>query len=407
MIHTRKLLAQLIRHLDAKEFTIIVGPRQSGKTTLLNQLSEYLQGRNEQVYSFTLEDPSILSTLNSHPENIFNLIIRKDQQRIFILLDEIQYLADPSNFLKLLYDKHSSLIKIIATGSSAFYIDRKFKDSLAGRKRLFDLYTLSFDEMLDFRTGNPELSIELQSMRENDLYRPARLQEIEAFFNEYLTYGGYPAVVLAQDHQEKIMILKELLYSFVKRDIAESKIGDPEKFYRMMLLLAHQTGSLINSNELARTLKLSATSVENYLYVLRKCFHIQLVKPFFSNIRKELVKMPKCYFHDLGLRNILMNQFNPVYQRIDKGELIENYAFTRLREKTGMDSLFFWRTTEGHEVDFVCRQGVDQGEAIEIKYNPGSFNSRKYELFTSGYPQIPLSCRGFEADLNRGKIMAL
>jgi predicted AAA+ superfamily ATPase len=235
----RRLLIELIRHLDAKEFSIIAGPRQSGKTTLLNQLSDHLREKGEMVYLFTLEDPAILSALNQHPENIFDLIIRKDQQRIYILLDEIQYLADPSNFLKLLYDKHAGLIKIIATGSSAFYIDRKFKDSLAGRKRLFELYTLSFDEMLDFRTGNQELSKELQYMRENDLYRPPNMPQLEAFFSEYLTYGGYPAVVLAQDHEEKVMRLKELLFSFVKRDISESNINDQEKFYRMMLLLAH------------------------------------------------------------------------------------------------------------------------------------------------------------------------
>ena len=407
MVLKRKLFSQLINHLDAKEFTIIVGPRQSGKTTLLSQLSDHLREKDELVYSFTLEDPAILYTLNRHPENIFDLFIKKDQQRIYILIDEIQYLADPSNFLKLLYDKHAGLIKIIATGSSAFYIDRKFKDSLAGRKRLFDLFSLSFDEMLDFKTGNQELSEELQNMRDNDNYSPSRLQQLEALFIEYLTYGGYPAVVLAQDHEEKILKLKELLYSFVKRDITESNISDPEKFYRMMLLLSHQTGSLVNSSELALTLKLSSTAVENYFYVLRKCFHIQLIKPFFGNIRKELVKMPKCYFHDLGMRNTLMNQYNPIYQRLDKGELVENYAFIRLREKIGLDSLFFWRTTEGNEVDFVCRQGDKQGEAIEIKYSLVSFNSGKYSQFTTGYPAIPLSCRAFEADRNGGKIMAL
>jgi predicted AAA+ superfamily ATPase len=261
--------------------------------------------------------------------------------------------------------------------------------------------------MLDFRTGNPDLRNELQNMRENDKYRPARLKELEAFFNEYLLYGGYPAVVLAPNHDEKILLLKELLYSFVKRDITESNISDPEKFYRMMLLLAHQTGSLVNSNELAGTLKLSATAVENYFYVLRKCFHIQLIRPFFGNIRKELVKMPKCYFHDMGMRNMLMNQFNPIYQRIDKGELIENYAFIRLREKIGLDSLFFWRTAEGHEVDFICKEGGKPGEAIEIKYNIDSFNSKKYHQFTTGYPDISLSCRAFESDQNTGKIMAL
>ncbi|MCX6250068.1 MAG: ATP-binding protein [Bacteroidetes bacterium] len=403
----RKLFANLANHLKDKEFTIISGARQTGKTTLLNQLLKYLQDRQESVFYLTLEDPAILSRFNQHPENLFEFIIRTPEKRQFVLLDEVQYLNDPSNFLKLLYDKYSPDLKVIATGSSAFYIDRKFKDSLAGRKRLFELYTLDFDEYLKFRTGNENLQKELDQIRSTNKYISSKRKVLESHFNEYLTYGGYPAVVLAGTAEKKKEILKELMGSYLKRDIAESNIQDQEKFYRLLLMLSHQAGSMVNVNELSRTLKLSVTAVENYLYVLRKCFHVHLLTPFYGNIRKELTKMPKVYFHDLGFRNSIMNLFSPLTQRPDKGSLIENYAFIRLREKYGTDNLHYWRTADGNEIDFIVTETEGKGKAIEIKFDEEKFNPARYLKFITGYPGYSLTYRAFQSINNLNFIMAL
>ncbi len=406
-MNKRKLYYTIIDQLIKKEFCIIAGPRQVGKTVLLSQIADFLREKNEQVFSITIEDPVILARLNNHPEKIFDFIFPDRKQRLYLLIDEIQYLDNPSNFLKLLYDLYQPWLKIVATGSSAFYIDSKFKDSLAGRKQLFELYTLGFDEFLDFRTGNTELSIELARIRGNTGYISLKFQELENLFNEYLTFGGYPAVVLATDTESKKLILRELLFSFVKRDIMESNINDSEKFYNLMLLLSHQTGSLVNVNELANTLRLSVTTIENYLYILRKCYHIHLIKPFYRNIRKELTKMPKVYYNDLGMRNMLMNLFNPVFQRSDKGELIENYAYIRLRESTGNDTLNYWRTSDGHEIDFVINETFETGKAIEIKYDYSSFNPGKYKKFTEAYPGFPLQCNSWEAPSVANRIILL
>jgi predicted AAA+ superfamily ATPase len=137
---------------------------------LLSQVADFLKEKNEQVYTVTLEDPMILARLNLHPENIFDFITHNPGHRLFLLIDEIQYLDNPSNFLKSLYDKHSSWLKVIATGCSAFYIDRKFRDSLAGRKQLFELYTLGFDEFLDFRSAEKFKGINITE--ENTLLVP-------------------------------------------------------------------------------------------------------------------------------------------------------------------------------------------------------------------------------------------
>ncbi len=391
-MNKRKLYFSVINQLQDKEFCIITGPRQSGKTVLLSQIAEYLKNSDEKVLSITLEDPLILNRLNEHPEKVFDFFITDRNKRQFLLIDEIQYLNDPANFLKLLYDLHQPWLKVVATGSSAFYIDKKFDDSLVGRKRLFELFTLEFEEFLEFKTGNRELSSELVQIRDNRGYISLRFNELEKYLMEYVTYGGYPAVVLASDREKKITMLKEILNSYVKRDITESGINEPEKFYHLMLLLSHQTGKLVNMNELANTLRLSVTAVDNYLYTLRKCYHIQFIRPFYMNLRKELTKMPKVYFNDLGIRNVLMNLFGQADQRIDRGELTENYACIRLRDSRGYDPIFYWRTSDGHEVDFIVRDSFSSGEAYEIKYDYNSFNPVRYRKFREAYPGIPLKC---------------
>ncbi len=407
VLYDRKLLSDLIDHINETEFMIITGARQTGKTTLLSQLADHLKRKNDTVYSITLEDPSILSRLNQHPENLFEFVIRSHEKRVYVLIDEVQYLDNPSNFLKLIFDKHQKQVKIIATGSSAFYIDRKFTDSLAGRKRLFELYTLDFDEFLVFRTGSNDLKDEMNLIRANEKYTSLKRRELETYFQEYLTFGGYPAVVLADSLDKKVEKLKELTSSYLKRDISESNIQDQEKFHTLILLLSQQTGSLVNVNELSKTMKLSVTAIENYLYVLRKCYHIHLLRPFYMNLRKELIKMPKIYFHDLGFRNALLNQFHPIIQRIDKGMVIENYAFIRLRTTVGNEGLRYWRTSDGNEIDFIIIHGPGSGNAIEIKFDLESFHPVKYRKFMDTYPGYSLSCRAFQASSNSNSLIAL
>ena len=404
----RKLFTELSNHLEEREFTIITGARQTGKTTLLRQLEEELKSENKKVYYLSLEDPEILANLNRHPDNIFKYLTLDTNCITYLLMDEIQYLDDPSNFLKLLYDNYSSNFKLVVTGSSAFYIDKKFTDSLAGRKRLFKLYTLDFNEFIYFKTGSSDLINELSEIRNTEKYLSLKRRELKFLFKEYLTFGGYPGVVLAKDETKKKLLLKDLFLSYLQKDIYESKIRDENKFYELLIILANQTGSLLNMNELSNTLKISVTAVENYIYILQKSFHIQLIKPFHKNIRKELTKMPKIYFNDLGFRTTILNTYQDIETRLDKGEVIENYAYIRLREKYEMDYIKFWRTTSGNEVDFIIDDpGLSSKNAFEIKFNNTSYNMTKYKKFTEAYPDYSLQLRSYLAENNYTDIMAL
>ena len=198
-------------------------------------------------------------------------------ERATVFIDEIQYLDNPSNFLKLLFDEYRNRLKLLVTGSSAFYIDEKFKDSLAGRKRLFYLPTLSFSEFLLFKQRDDLVNFlptHLSSDNFNTMLRLPLMQrdELVRLFNEFSRFGGYPAVVLATDEGEKLLMLEDLINSSVKRDILESRIRYPEPYFMMIKMLAAQVGSLMNRNELSKAIGVSVQVIDNYLYVLQNPF---------------------------------------------------------------------------------------------------------------------------------------
>jgi hypothetical protein len=385
----RKLFESLKTHLDKKEFTIVTGARQTGKSTLLRQLETYCKENLIPCVFLNLENKVILTELQGSPLNVLKYLPDTDERTV-VFIDEVQYLDDPSNFLKHLYDEHREQIKIVASGSSAFYMDHRFKDSLAGRKKIFRLYTCSFDEYL-LLSGKPDLQEEKSRLVLNKDAKSTRINYLQQEWETYMIYGGYPAIITEPDKREKANRLREIRDSFVKRDILESGITNETAFYNLFRILAGQSGNLVNVNELASTLRIRNETVNNYMNVMQKCFHIALPSPFSRNLRKELTKMPKVFMLDTGLRNCLIDNFQPVASRIDKGELWENTFFRILANKYDLDSIHFWRTSEGNEVDFLVSGTEEPPQAIEVKYDQAHIKPNKYGLFTKAYPEIPLT----------------
>jgi len=383
----RNLFEPLLAHLDKKEFTILTGARQTGKSTLLRQLETSCKELSKPCIFLNLENRDVLSILDENPLNLLNYL-PDVEGKIIVFLDEIQYLKDPSNLLKLLYDEHVGRVKIVATGSSAFYIDDHFKDSLAGRKRVFQLLTCSFDEHLRLNEKD-DLLVEYQRIISNKQAKTGQLNYLQQEWQSYLLYGGYPSVITESDRKEKIEKLKEIRDSFVKRDILESGVENEAAFFHLFRLLAERSGSLVNVHELSVTLRIKTDTVNNYLHILQKCFHLALIKPFFRNLRKELTKMPKGFLLDPGLRNSLINNFQPIFDRIDKGELWETVFFRALADKYGRDEIYYWRTADNNEVDFVLPE-IEAPFAVEAKYDESAIKSSKYKKFTEAYPEIPL-----------------
>ena len=389
----RFLFSKLTDHLKSKQISLIIGARQVGKTTLLKQIQDFLTSKKETVFYITLEDREILDLLNKNAKNLLQIISNLNSDKmIYILIDEIQYLEDPSNFLKYHYDTYMNKIKFIVTGSSSFYIDQSFKDSLAGRKRIFELDSLSLKEVLHFK-GEDKLIPYLNSGNIPLLYR----DKIKQYYYEYLIYGGYPEVVLNDDINEKQLILKELVESYAKKDAIESHLSNKDSYFKIMRLLASQIGSLLNVNSLASDVKLDNKTINTYLWVMRKSFHIYLLSPFYKNVSSELRKMPKIFYADLGIRNYLVNNFSPIALRSDKGDLLENYVFNLLRSKYSLENIKFWRTQSKKEVDFVVQDQFSKYFAYEVKFQKKSFNQSKYNFFMKSYPEISLDCVDLES----------
>ncbi len=388
----RKILNKILKEVDNKYILLLLWARQVWKTTLLKEIQKI---KKDTINFFiNIEDPRIKEALNRHPNNIFEITGSNKNEKQIIFLDEIQYLDDPTNFLKYIYDEYSENIKLIVSWSSSFYIDKKFKDSLVWRKKIFNIYTLDFFEFLDFKWESKLKDTILKSNKIPLLFK----DDLNNLFLEYIKYWWYPEIVLIKNRDEKVNRLKEYALDYIKKDIFEAKIEDQDKFLNLLKILASQTWELVNSNELANTLSLTAPTINKYLYVMQKSFYIALIKPFYNNIRKELTKMPKVFFYDLWIRNALINNFENIDYRFDKWWYLENIVFREFLFKyNSIDNIKFWRTQNKNEVDFIINSSL----AYEVKFSEKQIKTSKYKVFNQNYPEITLNYITYEDILER------
>jgi len=391
---------KIIPWLEKNQILLITGSRQVGKTSLLFLLMQYLikNGKKKNhIYYFDLEDFELLEICNKGAKyfvQYLNNIMGNFESKIYIFIDEIQYLDNPSNFLKLLFDHHKNL-KLICSGSSTLDIRRKFKDSLVGRKLTFELFPLSFDEYLLFKQEHQLINV-LKKYNLNNLLQGKKVSELpsiftnklEIYFDDFVRFGGYPAGVLESNQKKKNILLNEIYQTYVRKDINQIfTIENVSAFNNLVKLLGFQTGQLVNLKELATTISVSWKTVENYLFILENSFILKRVFPFFSNKRKELTKMPKIFFNDSGLRNQIIKNNNSLEYRNDAGSLVENFVFQLLyRNLEVNDELKFWRTQNKNEVDFV----IESKDVIPIEVKYKSFKSimipQGIRFFLQQYP---------------------
>lgn len=379
-MYKRSIEEQIIEKLNTQKILLLIWARQVWKTTLLRK---YYEQYKKQFPSFfiNLENPQYLELLNNSPTNIFQLIWPISSYT-YLFIDEIQKLHDPSTFLKYLYDEYHTTLKIVATWSSAFYMNEKFTDSLAWRKHLLELHSLSLQEYLIFKDLEELASATSQQTPLPLLYRDELLRHI----NDYIVYGWYPEVVLCKTYKDKKELLKELTSSYIKKDILDAWLQYQNQYSILLQLLASQVWSLVNYSELANQLSgITTPTVKDYIFVMRSSFHAALITPYYRNKRKELSKMPKVYFYDTWIRNALLDSFDPYIQRSssEKWALLENFVFKRLLDSHPVESIHFWRDKSWKEVDFIIGS-----QAWEVKSSVKKQSITKYKLFQERYPDI-------------------
>ena len=362
MIIKRDLFEELKNHLSAKEISLIVGPRQVGKTTLMLLLKEYLGRKREKTLFLNLDIENDKQFFVSQDVLIKKINLEFGKERGYVFIDEIQRKENAGIFLKGIYDLNLPY-KFIVSGSGSLELKEKIHESLVGRKRIFELNPVSFKEFVNFKT-------DYRYEEKIDEFFDIEKTKTENLLNEYLNFGSYPRMILEEKLSDKIKIINEIYRSYLEKDIAYLiKSERIDIFSFLIKVLSGQIGRLINYSELSSTLGISLPTLKNYFWYAEKTFIVHKLTPYFKNIRKEIAKSPIIYFYDLGLRNYALGLFGKINFSTDIGFLFQNFIFNILKEKykfAGAE-IHFWRTKDKAEVDFV----IDFGEEvipIETKY---------------------------------------
>jgi len=362
MIHQRNFYTEKIyKALNLLPIVVLIGARQVGKTTILQNLDLngeklFLNGQNPEINEIFQK----YSTLEAYLKINMNSDLNG-----FLLIDEFQYIHGISTMLKLLADNCNNL-KILCTGSSSLDILQKVEESLAGRVRIIEIFSLSFEEYLMFvDTKLFELFQKYDSKSDNLIVN----KQIHVKLNEYLLYGGLPRITQTNLPEEKIELLDDIYRTYLLHDVRSYvRNEDSLGFNKLLKILTAQIGNLVNVNELSVTSGLSYKKCEEYISLLEQMYIIKLVEPFHTNKRKTITKMRKVYFTDLGLRNLIYNSFNEIDIRTDGGSIFENYVYLELLRKTGKKGIInFYRTNDGSEVDFIVNN-LNQLYSIEVKH---------------------------------------
>jgi hypothetical protein len=362
----RKQLKALLAQKDTNKVSVLLGPRQVGKTTLLRELHRELGGLFLDVDIF-----SNYEKLATYERFVGTLKLEgydeRSQAPFFVFLDEFQRYPDLSLVLKNVHDHHPT-VKVFATGSSSLTIKDAIQESLAGRKIVTRLDPLSFEELLAFRDREdllPKLE-ELRGMNVRDY--SVLVPELLEILRELLVFGGYPGVVLASPRDRR-EVLAGIFDLYVKKDLVEYLRLEKLRGAKLLIeQLALNHGGSANYTAYGQVSDLDTKTVKSYIELLEETFLVVPIRPYFRDKTREISKAPRVYFLDNGVRNYFCNNFNEVSLRTDAGALFEGYVLGELI-KSGVDpeAVRYYRAKDGREVNFVIDQ-VSQLVPIEVKH---------------------------------------
>lgn len=356
----RAIVKQINKKLNDQKVIILLGPRQVGKTTLLK--NHYT---NDNTLMLNGDDSDVRLQLANPSSTYLKQLIGKHTR---IIIDEAQRIENIGLTLKILHDTIQN-IKVIATGSSAFELANRINEPLTGRKWEFKMWPISIEEMINHHSQLEE----------------SRLLE------HRLIYGWYPDVI--NNPGEEIEILNQLSDSYLYKDILTwEDIKKPQKLEALVQALAFQIGQQVSYHELGQIIGLNNETVQRYISLLEKAFIVFRLPSLSRNLRNELKKSRKIYFYDVGIRNAVIKNWNPVTLRQDIGALWENFLIVERLKHKSYQALFsndyFWRNQAQQEIDFI-EDYNDIIHAYEFKWNANR-KAKFSKSFTNAYPKHQL-----------------
>ncbi len=354
----RYLSTPIKTNLKKGHVTILYGARRTGKTTLMNEISNSLP--KDKVLILNGEDFDVASVLSSQKtETLRNLVAGYD----YLFIDEAQNIPAIGKNLKLLVDTQSQ-ISVFATGSASFELKGQLGEPLTGRSRFFTLYPFTLSEI---SKGYLEAINKLP---------------------ELLIYGSYPQVYMEKNLKEKRRLLENIRNGYLLKDVLQlENIKDSLFIMNLLRLLAYQVGNDVSFNELARNLNTTVKTIQRYLDILEKAFIIFRLYGYSKNLRKELSKSPRFYFWDNGIRNAVISNFSSVEVRNDTGQLWENFCISeRIKKQTyneTFSNFYFWRTYDRQEIDLI---EIRDEQLLAFEFKWGHKKTKVPRAFQVNYP---------------------
>lgn len=362
MYYQRKLETQLRKNLHNKQAIIITGMRRVGKTTILQEL--YKAVADNKIW-FDFENPLDVKYFEDVDYNdVYQNIIQKGNlnalKRVYVFIDEVQMHPEISKIVKYLIDHHKT--KFVLTGSASYYLKNLFPESLAGRKIIFEMYPLDFEEFLVFKKENMERYKKIKNKKsitelDYELY--------DRYYQEFVEWGGFPEVVLTNGRDVKRQRLEDIFGSYYQQEIIN--LADYRKGHKvrdLIMLLAARVGSQLDLVKLSQELQIQRTTVYSYLAFLQDTYFIHLVSKLSSSIDREVSGTQKVYFCDNGILKIMA--------RVSAGQLLENAVYSQLKIKGRVN---YFRKKSGAEIDFI----LDKKIAYEVKQTASPVDARCLE----------------------------
>jgi len=387
----RSIIDTIIKRLENRKIISVIGPRQTGKTTLCKEI---IPKRLKQDFEyFTFDDPDERLRFSKD-----SLLILKNISKPLVIFDEVQKAPFMFEALKYAVDNYNKETKYLITGSSQILLMKNIKETLAGRISLFNLYPFSVREICSDNFINENL---LSNLVNNDinltknvingynLLSSEKVRTIKDIVNNHKKYGGLPPVWFISDNQEKIAWLKDYRKTYIERDLRDvGGFSDIEDLNLIHKLLSLRTAQLLNMSNIAKESGFSVNTVKKYSKILKIGFQIDLLYPFYSNVKKRLVKSPKIYFLDNGILKSIIGESS-----ISEGALFENWVYSeilKLKEAYFNNlEIYFFRNSSSREVDFIIKNN-SRIIAIEVKTtkNPDLKDSKNIQVFFKEYTNL-------------------
>ncbi len=351
-MYKRPIFNALKQHLTKRQITVITGLRRVGKSTALKYLLAEVEHANKTYIDLEKIENRILFSENSYSavEAGLKSLGLDLNQNCVIALDEIQLVPASVSVVKYLYDTYG--IKFLLSGSSSYYLKNHFSESLAGRKRIFEIFPLSFQEFLMFKEL-PEAEV---SALTEDLYNAFIYLKFKHHYEEFIQFGGFPEVVLAETREDKTTYLKDVINAYIELDIkllSDFKMSN--ELYKLIQLLASRVGGKLDISKLSSISGINRNKINDYLELLEYTYFIHRVPPFTKNKDKEISGQSKLYFADTGVLQILA--------QVSSGQVFENIIALQLKAK---GRLAYYQRKTGQEIDFILNEKI----GIEVKETP-------------------------------------